>query len=360
MDRECTIKASFEVGRAFLNGTTKNTAHQKGLKMKPKAYHKANCKVAILFIVVLMLTFTPLSSESVSAAALTTWSINVSPSSGYAGSTVTVSGSGFTPGFPPTGIRWDGGSLFPFTMPASGSFSRIFTIPAGALHGIHTISVKNTVIFISQIKNVSFEVLEEPTPTHTFTPTPPTNTPTPTPTATPTQTATPTGTNMSAETQPQAGGEKPLPGEVFVDQPVLFVPDCTPSEAKFSALIFDPVFSPLDITLLVLPAGEASMLWLPMEEDASGVYRASLQLNEGDPAGEWHYSVVAVVESGVSYRSEPGTLSVNDCGGGISGPLASDPRLQLIPYMAIMMLTCSGIGLLVLAVILVVRWSRRR
>ena len=83
-----------------------------------------------------------LGTLAIAAAPQYAPAVSVSPSSGPPGTTVTVNGSGFAPGFN-AGIRWDGATLNSFTMPGSGSFSRSISVPGGAGAGGHTISACN-------------------------------------------------------------------------------------------------------------------------------------------------------------------------------------------------------------------------
>ncbi len=67
--------------------------------------------------------------------------ISVSPPSGEAGSTVSISGAGFDPGGYNGTIQWDGATQYDFLIPGGGAFSVDFTIPSGASSGEHVISV---------------------------------------------------------------------------------------------------------------------------------------------------------------------------------------------------------------------------
>jgi hypothetical protein len=75
---------------------------------------------------------------------------------------------------------------------------------------------------------------------------------------------------------------------------------------------------------------------------------------------DWFFCVINLDESGFDYQSETGALSVNTCGEASLGSLSQDQLLQLAPYLAIGLLACSEIGLLVLVVVVVVKWSRPR
>jgi hypothetical protein len=352
-----------------------------------KSYHKVNHIAAKMLIIVLLMMLNFSSYGSTGAFALT-WTISLNPDNGYGGTTFSVKLKGFTGGFN-AAIRWDGVDQVNFTMPASGQYATFLTVPAGAAPGAHTVSACNfcgggdfeerasTTFTVRALPRVTLPFTPLP-PTRTFTPIPPTHTPPPPPTrtftpppTTPTLTVTSTVTSTPeteistptiepTETQGSSSGEEMFPGEIFVDQASLSLPSCTPNEARFTAMISDPGFNPLQISLIVLPAGDDSQLGVWMDEDESGVYSANLQLNEESPVGDWRYYVIALDDTGLSYRSETGILSVNACGEGSSESLSSDQLLQLVPYLAIGLLACSGFGLLLLVVIIVVRWSRSR
>lgn len=118
--------------------------------------------------------------------------ISVSPSSGAAGMTVTVSGSGYTPGGYPGTLLWDGATMMTFPIPGGGAFSVAFDIPGGASPGNHTITVCATCGGgeFEQKAEAIFRVLAPPTlppivppilpPTVVGMPAPPTPTETPT------------------------------------------------------------------------------------------------------------------------------------------------------------------------------------
>lgn len=344
--------------------------------------HKPNRRPAQALIIVLLMMLNFSSYGSTGASALT-WTISLNPDNGYVGTEFSVKLKGFTPGFN-AAIRWDGVDQVTFTMPASGQYATMLTVPAGASPGAHSVSACNycgggdfeerasKTFTVRRLPRVTVPISPIP-PTRTFTPVPPTRTFTPPPTHTPTSTLTvtstvtstpetvlPTPTTEPTQTPDQAAGEVAFPGDVFVDQASLSIPSCTPNEAIFTAMISDSGFNPLQISLIVLPAHDDSQLGVWMEEDERGIYTAKLQLNEESPIGDWHYYVIALDETGVSYRSETGILSVNACGEGSPGSFSSDQLLQLVPYLALGLLGCSGFGLLLLVVIVVVRRSRQR
>jgi hypothetical protein len=359
--------------------------------MKRNLYHTAIWRASHTLIIVLLLMVSLISYKNANAFDLNAWTIRINPDNGYVGTTFSVKLKGFTPGFN-AAIRWDGVDQVTFTMPASGQYATFLTVPAGAAPGAHTVSACNfcgggdfeerasTTFTVRALPRVTLPFTPLP-PTRTFTPIPPTHTPPPPPTRTftppPTNTPTPTLTVTSTVTstpetespsptveptgtQDQPAGEEAFPGEIFIDQASLSVPSCAPNEAKFTAMIHDPAFNPMHISLVVLPASDASQLGVWMDEDERGVYSARLQLNEESPVGDWLYYVIALDETGLSYRSKTGTLSVNACGMGDLESSSSDQLIQLIPYAAVGLLACSGFGLLLVVVVVVVRWSRRR
>ncbi|NIM94591.1 MAG: hypothetical protein GTO18_12900 [Anaerolineales bacterium] len=149
----------------------------------------------------------------------------------------------------------------------------------------------------------------------------------------------------SAEDRISEGGELAFPGEVFVDQLVIYGPDCTPNQATFSALISDPAINPGYVSLLFLPPGDSPTIGIEMEKSDSGVYKGTLQLNEDSPSGDWTYSVILLDESGVSFRSEEGTISVKACIMEASESQIRDQLIGLIPYLAIGFIVLSIAGL---------------
>jgi hypothetical protein len=159
---------------------------------------------------------------------------------------------------------------------------------------------------------------------------------------------------------PQEKAVKRLPGEVSVDQPNLSVPSCGPNQATFSALISDPTLTISNILLLVSPSDEAPLIDIGMVGDESGVYKGTLRLDEDVAAGEWQYTVVALDNTGVSYRSEPGAITIKDCVEQADESLIDVQIDQLIPYLRICLLASVGFGLLLIAGVAVVRWSRQR
>jgi len=67
--------------------------------------------------------------------------LNVAPASGTAGSSVTLTGSGYVPGGYEGTIRWDGADRKTFPIPPGGAFSTGFKIPENADPGKHKITV---------------------------------------------------------------------------------------------------------------------------------------------------------------------------------------------------------------------------
>jgi len=140
--------------------------------------------------------FTLLGLGGLGAAPLAAPKLTVAPGSGFAGATVALSASGFTPN-PAGAIKWD--NVVQMTFPVtSGSFSMPFTIPAGAAPGPHEITVCANCggVEFEEAASATFTVVEMPVapPITAVPPRPPTATKTPTrvPTRTPTPTATAT------------------------------------------------------------------------------------------------------------------------------------------------------------------------
>ena len=75
---------------------------------------------------------------NVHAAPLFSQGLSLSPTSGPAGSTVWLSGIGFTPG--PATALWDGVPQVSFTISSGGVFYKGITVPTGATPGGHTVS----------------------------------------------------------------------------------------------------------------------------------------------------------------------------------------------------------------------------
>ncbi|HLF01500.1 MAG TPA: hypothetical protein VI547_05960, partial [Anaerolineales bacterium] len=100
--------------------------------------------------------------------------LSVSPGSGPAGSVVTLSGSGYTPGGYNGTVRWDGADQFTFSIPAGGSFNIQFTVPGNASTGNHTFTVCAYCGGgeFEQIASASFSV-QPPQQPPTYTPPPP-------------------------------------------------------------------------------------------------------------------------------------------------------------------------------------------
>jgi hypothetical protein len=126
-----------------------------------------------------------------------------------------------------------------------------------------------------------------------------------------------------------------LPGEVLVDQTVLYIPDCTPNQATFSALISDAAFVPVYISVLVRPTGDTTAIGIEIERDEKGVFTGILQLNKDSPIGIWEYTVVSLDGFGLSYQSQGGTISVNSCTEEIPASLIGDQHILQIPRLAV-------------------------
>lgn len=77
---------------------------------------------------------------SVLGPAGNTPTLNLSPSSGPAGTPVSVSGSGYNSNAS-CHIKWDGNNIATGTTDASGNLSGSFTVPSGASAGAHTVMI---------------------------------------------------------------------------------------------------------------------------------------------------------------------------------------------------------------------------
>ncbi len=66
--------------------------------------------------------------------------LNLSPSSGPAGTLVSVSGSGYNSNAN-CHIKWDGSNIATGTTDASGNLSGSFTVPSGASSGVHIVMI---------------------------------------------------------------------------------------------------------------------------------------------------------------------------------------------------------------------------
>ncbi len=188
-------------------------------------------RIPILLFLFLILM---LGASSVQAQPLLQLSVNISPNSGPPGTSVTMSGSGWTGNTSGHEIHWDsktGPILGTFSTNPNGIFSTTFTIPANASPGQHTIWVcdrcQSVILLMPTLwTSINFNVLLPPTRTPTRVP------PTPTPTDVPTACdatgmageivvdfeSYPLGTNLKGTTA--IGGVKFLGvSELFVIQP---------------------------------------------------------------------------------------------------------------------------------------------
>ena len=102
---------------------------------------------------------------SFAAAPLAAPALAVSPTSGPAGTTVTVFASGFTPN-PAGAVKWDGVVQETFAV-STASFTRPFTIPAGASPGTHVITVCANCGGVEFEESASASFVVVATPTHT-------------------------------------------------------------------------------------------------------------------------------------------------------------------------------------------------
>ncbi len=66
--------------------------------------------------------------------------LNLSPSSGPAGTLVSVSGSGYNSNAS-CHIKWDGSNIATGSTDASGNLSGSFTVPSGASSGVHIVMI---------------------------------------------------------------------------------------------------------------------------------------------------------------------------------------------------------------------------
>lgn len=146
----------------------------------------------VVAAIIALLLIGPGTYSPAGAALLAAQTLSISPSAGPAGSTVMLTGSGYTPSGYAGTIQWDGVDQSTFTIPNGGSFSVNFTIPAKAAPGKHTITVCASCGSgeFAQTADAFFD-LQSPA---TDTPVPPTDTPAPTDTPEPTPTDTPVPT----------------------------------------------------------------------------------------------------------------------------------------------------------------------
>jgi len=184
----------------------------------------------ILFVILI------LSADSVAAEPILQLSISINPNSGPPGTSVTMSGSGWTGNTSGHEIHWDsktGSILGTFSTNPNGVFTTTFKVPSNASSGQHTIWVCDRCQSITKFlptlwTSVNFNVVVPPTRTPTRVP------PTPTPTDVPTECDATgmageivvdfegyaTGTNLKGQTA--VGGAKFLGvSELFVIQPTV-------------------------------------------------------------------------------------------------------------------------------------------
>lgn len=83
--------------------------------------------------------------------------MSMSPTTGTAGTTVNLSGSGL-PGASEVTINWDGSSLTTIPIDGSGNFSGSFTVPADAAAGDHTVSASTIFLRVSVTCPFTFTV----------------------------------------------------------------------------------------------------------------------------------------------------------------------------------------------------------
>jgi hypothetical protein len=94
-------------------------------------------KLAFSALLASILFALPGSRLTVLAAPSFAPALTITPSSGAAGSTVTLHGSGFTSG--PGTALWDGVPQMSISIPAGGSFNVTINVPSGAAPGPHTV-----------------------------------------------------------------------------------------------------------------------------------------------------------------------------------------------------------------------------
>lgn len=145
--------------------------------------------------------------KSAAAAA----SISLSPSSGYASSNFTISGSEFTASLGVT-VTWDGNSLGGGTADGSGNISISKVVPSDATIGSHSVTVTSASVgkIDKKIKWVFIEkalAIGETTASTTFTVMASSTTSSPTPTISDSGSPTPslTGTSSAPSTTPPPG-----------------------------------------------------------------------------------------------------------------------------------------------------------
>ncbi len=159
--------------------------------------------IRVLFVLLALLGLTFISPDPALAAP----TLTVKPTSGIAGSTViSVDGAGFTSGFPPCEVFFDGVQQTKCTVGTSGSFSVTFVVPAGASSGSgNRVSACNYCGQgeFEESATAFFTVKAKPPPTTTTTSTtkpPPTTTTTSTSTTKPPPTTTTTSTTKPPPT----------------------------------------------------------------------------------------------------------------------------------------------------------------
>ena len=68
-------------------------------------------------------------------------SLRLAPEIGLVGQTITIEGSGYTPGGYPGTVLWDGTEIDVFEIPDGGAFSHEVLVPSNAQDSIHTVTV---------------------------------------------------------------------------------------------------------------------------------------------------------------------------------------------------------------------------
>ena len=156
--------------------------------MSENAYSKRSWRW--IFVVILVLLFSLLlHTDSASALPAFQLMVNMQPTSGPPGTTVNMTGSGWTGNTSGHEIHWDsktGPILGTFSTNPNGAFTTTFGIPGNASPGVHTVWVcdrcHSVILLMPTLwTSVNFNVIAPPTRTPTRVP------PTPTPTDVPTE-----------------------------------------------------------------------------------------------------------------------------------------------------------------------------
>jgi hypothetical protein len=231
--------------------------------------------------VVMILVPIAFATTSATLLAATSPTIAASPSSGAAGTSVTVTGLNFT-NKTRIQLTWDGSTagLPSTTTTGRGAFRIKIRVPSGAV-GSHVLAVQPaasslaaTTAIASTVFKVTAATVPSPTPVPTPVPTP-AATPRPTPAATPTPTPTPTPSRSPVPTPAPTATPAPIPTPTPKPTPT---PTATPTQ----------------------PAGIA----VPSSIDATGTNDASAGLNTW--LGTLTSGSTIVFKAGGTYRMDAG------------------------------------------------------